>query len=200
MGLGLDQGLYGYYVGVSAVIVRRLTPEQAENLKGLIRERGLSLGSFARYAGLNPQTLSRWLSGSTSVQAETELKVWRALRSLQPVMGLHLPPEAETVIEKMPRLQTVPRRGEGGRWVAQRRKAEARLPVASFVRALGGVPPWEAWTTWRYRLLPSARLAASFKREMVAGRVWVAFPEVFPDEAAWQTFAPLTVMDRPLWP
>ncbi len=200
MGLGLDQGLYGYYAGVSAVIVRRLTPAQAENLKGLIRERGLSLGSFARYAGLNPQTLSRWLSGGTSVQAETELKVWRALRSLQPVIGLGLPPEAAEVVEKMPHLETVPRRGEDGRWVAQRRKTEARLPVASFVRALGAVPPWEAWTTWRYRLLPSARLAASFTREMAAGRVWLAFPEVFPDEAAWQTFAPFTVMDRPFWP
>lgn len=181
-------------------MVRRLTPTQAEHLKGLIRERGLAIGSFARYAGLNPQTVARWLSGSTSVQAETELKVWRALRSLQPVIGLHLPPEAEAVIEKMPHLQNLPRRGEGGRWVAQRRQTEARLPVASFVRAMGAVPPWDAWTTWRYRLLPSARVAASFKRDMVAGRVWLAFPEVFPDEAAWQTFAPLTVMDRPLCP
>ena len=164
---------------MATVIVRRLAEAQTDEIKYLIRERGLSLGSFAEYAGVNPQTLSRWLSGRTSCQAATELKVWRALRNLQPAIGLGVPPRAVEVIERLPRLQPLPTRGESGRWVAQRRETEAQLPVARFVAALRMCPPWEAWRDFGYHLVASPRQAALFREYLTRAEVWLAFPETF---------------------
>jgi transcriptional regulator with XRE-family HTH domain len=169
-------------------IARRTSVLKPEKTRLDIRARGFTLDEFAKVAGVSRKTLGDWLGGRRTCQLATELKIVRALwdyprvipESFDNPWPVPLPKSALEAIGRPARLT----RGEP--------PPTRRPALGAYSTALATVPPWEAWQTYGYRLVPSGRAGAAFRRYLEEGKPWLAFPDVFPDEAAWRLAAPMT--------
>jgi transcriptional regulator with XRE-family HTH domain len=155
-----------------------------------IRARGFTLDEFAKVAGVSRKTLGDWLGGRRSCQLGTELKIVRALWDYRRVIPESFDnpwpvPLPKGALEGM---------GAPGR-LTHAERPSTRPPgvgLEAYIAALATVQPLDAWKTYGYRLVPSGRAGAAFRRYLEDGKPWLAFPDVFPDEAAWRLTAPLT--------
>lgn len=181
-------------------IVRRPSVLDPEWYRQAIRARGYTLESFAPVCGISRKTLGDWLAGRRSSHLRTEVKVYWALKATPVVFDSgdahswrrSLPPHIAELLG--PDVRAEPG-GEG----RSRKGGRGRRPTESaYLAALATVPPLKAWETYGYRLVPSGRAGAAFRRQLAAGRPWLAFPEVFGDEAGYRLMAAMNF--DPLWP
>ncbi len=173
-----------------------LDPELAARA---IRARGFTLERFAQTAGVSRKTLGDWLSGRRCCQLATELRIVRALRDYPIIItsdpdaatgwAVPMPPAGRQVVG--PPVGFV-RLAENG----PRRRPGPTLD--DYAAALTTARPLEAWQSYGYRLVPSGRVGAAFKRALADGRIWDAFPETYGDESGYR--ATVGMRWQPLWP
>jgi transcriptional regulator with XRE-family HTH domain len=179
---------------MASLIQRRASVNDPEWYRAAIRARGLTWESFAHRAGISRKTLGDWLSGRRCCHVRTELKVAWALQEIK----LAFPSvEEESWRRAMPPhvrdLLGPVAKGDPEREGRRRPPREG-----DYLAALSTVPPLKAWEDYGYRLVPSGRAGAAFRRDLAEGRPWLAFPEVFKDEADYLAAASMSF--RSLWP
>jgi hypothetical protein len=189
-----------HYDGMVDAIVRRPSVLDPEWYRQAIRARGYTLESFAPVAGISRKTLGDWLAGRRSSHLRTEVKVYWALKTTPVVFDSgdaaswrrSLPPHIAELLG--PDVRAEPG-GEGRSHKDVRRRPPSE---SAYLAALATVPPLRAWQEYGYRLVASGRAGAAFRHQLAAGRPWLAFPEVFGDEAGYRATAAMDF--RPLWP
>lgn len=180
-------------------IVRRASVLDPERAARAIRARGFTLERFAQVAGVSRKTLGDWLSGRRCCQLATELRVVRALRDYPIIItadpdaatgwAVPMPPAARQVVGPpvgaVRSVESAPRRRPGP-------------SLDDYAAALAVEPSVRAWQSYGYRLVPSGRVGAAFKRALADGRIWDAFPETYGDESGYR--ATVGMGWHPLWP
>ena len=179
-------------------IVRRASVLDPERAARAIRARGFTLEVFAQRAGVSRKTLGDWLSGRRCCQLATELRIVRALRDYPVVITAD--PDAATWGVPMPAAvgQVVGRPAQPVKVTGQPPERRPEPSLDDYAAALAVEPPLRAWRDYGYRLVPSGRAGAAFKRALAEGRVWDAFPETYGDESTYRATAGM--IWHPLWP
>jgi DNA-binding XRE family transcriptional regulator len=180
-------------------IVRRASVLQPERAARAIRARGFTLEAFAQVAGVSRKTLGDWLSGRRCCQLATELRIVRALRDY-PVLIPADPDAANWQVPMPPAArQVVGRPAPPVRAVERPPQRRPEPSLDDYAAALTTVLSLEAWQDHGYRLVASGRAGAAFKRHLIHGRLWAAFPDVYSDEASYRVTEPMTFF-RWWWP